>query len=217
MTGLKQPLETFKKAARQLLKKVRVGDADACERATRSLRGFSPADFGLMQALHVVAVEHGFRGWSELTETPASELYKAISMARKNRRFDGPTQERVRQILRDGGAVIAGDVLSKPIHLLSIFPITGGGSATLSVAREIARDNARRRPWAFDLGHYQGGLTEEQAGRIRAVLQEEGIPFWERRWINRYWTALEAPSALPEAYEEICTTFGKPTSDTAAP
>lgn len=212
MTGLKQPLETFKKAAKQLAKGVGVGDPHACERAARVLRDFSQPTFGATRALHVVAVEHGFPSWSELTRAPAAELYKALTKARRNRKFDRPTQERVREILRAHGVQIGEDVLCRPVHLLSIFPITGGGSATLSVAQEIAWDNARRRPWAIDLGHFQGGLSETQAAQLKNALDDEGIPFWERRGMSRYWMALKAPLALPREFDEIRETFGDPTS-----
>ena len=217
MTILKQPLETFKKAAKQLAKGVARGDAEAQERASRVFRDFSPPEFGAMRALHVVAVEHGFASWEALTRTSAAELYSAITRSRGNRRYDRPTQERVREILRDHVSGIAEDVLSKPLHLLSIFPITGGGSATLSVAEEVARDNARRRPWGIDLGHYQGGLSESQAAQIMEVLRVEGIPFWQKRGMAHYWMALEAPLALSGAYDEICATFGKPTPELPKP
>lgn len=210
MTDLKKPLEFFKKSAKALVKSAREGDEAAWERARRVIRDFSAPDFRLMQAQHVVAVEFGYTSWGKLRDAPAAELYRAITKVRKARRLDLPTQERVREILRFHQVDIPEDALKRPIHVLSIFPITGGISASLAVARAIARENAQKRPWAIDLGHFQGGLSEAQAAQVKATCQDEGIPFWEKRSMARYRTALKAPIALSRSYREICEAFGEP-------
>lgn len=210
MTVLKQPLSYFSKCAKSLERAVLKGDLDALGRVRKIFRDVSAENFALMRAQHVVAVEHGFKDWGELRQTGPAELYKAITQVKGSRRFDLPTQERVREILRLNRVDIPEDVLERPMHLLSIFPITGGASASLRVAEEIARENALRRPWGIDLGHFQGGLNEHQAARVKGMCNDEGIPFWEKRWTETYWMALKAPSALPREYSEIRETFGDP-------
>lgn len=212
MTVLKQPLDTLRKSAKVLAAQVKLGDEEACQRAARVLRDFSQAEFGLMRALHVVAVEHGFRSWSDVTTTSAEELYSAISKVRRNRRFDLPTQERIRQILREHAVGIPEDILTRPIHILSLCPIVGGSSASLAVAQQIAHENARRRLWGIHLGHYGCVLTEGLATRLVTIFEREGIPFWKRNSLGRYWAALKTPIALPQAYKELCETFGTPTT-----
>ncbi len=112
--------------------------------------------------------------------------------------------------MREIGADVPADVLAKPIHLLSIFPITGGRSASLAVARRIAAENAARRDWALDLAHCQAGLREHQAILLMDTLTDEGIPFWKERDGGTYWLALTVPKAMPQHYQKVCDTFGVP-------
>jgi hypothetical protein len=200
----------LKKAAKALAKAVGEGDSDAIARAQRVHRDFSAENFGQMKALHVIATEHGFRSWGELLEAPAEDVYTAITRVRGKRRFDLQTQERIRELIRLHEIAVPNDVMQRPIHMLSVFAITGGQSATLADAVAMARENARRKMWAIDLGHYQTGGPERQALAFVESLKREGIPFWDERLGSTYWMALEAPSALPRQYQEICETFGEP-------
>jgi hypothetical protein len=210
MTDLNQPLGTFKKAAKALHNAVCSRDMAACVRATRVHRDFSQTMFTLMQAQHVVAVECGFESWRALRRAPASELYLAIARFRGKRRLDHLAQARVREILRAVAAPIPEVVLVRPIHLISLFPIAGGVSATLAVAQRIADENARRKRWAIDLGHSSFGISQEQAARIKTAFEVERIPFWTRSRMGHYWLALRVPGAHSGAYQEVCATFGDP-------
>lgn len=217
MTAQEQPIHSLKKRAKALMKAVAGGDLAACERARRVLRNFSESSFGLMKAQHVVAVEHGFPSWADVLDAPPAELYRAITKVQQNRKYDLQTQERIREILRALGADVPADVLGRPIHLLSVSPITGGSSSTLAVARRIAAENAARRAWALDLAHFQGTLSEHQAMQLMATLKDEGIPFWEERGLGSYWVALQAPQAMRKDYHRICDTFGVPVGAVVVP
>lgn len=208
MTGLNQPLGYFRKSAKTLLGAVKNGDSLAEERARRVFRDTEP--FTLMRAQHVVAVEHGFECWADLQNTDAAKLYAAITHSQNRRRFDLPTQERLREIFRLVRINISDDILRRPIHVLSLYAITGGIGASAELALAEAMRNGERRPWGLDIGHFQLMVEEEQALRIRQMCCEEGIPFWERRWMNAH-LALTMPGAFRGEYNEICETFGVPT------
>ena len=137
MTGLNQPLGYFKKSAKALLAAVRSRDAAAEERI-RVLRDTPPEELTLMKAQHVIALEHGFPGWAKLLETEAASLYAAISRFEGRRRFDPPTQERVRELVRSLRIDIPEESLRKPIHVLSIYAITGGVGASAEKVLETA-------------------------------------------------------------------------------
>jgi type III secretion system FlhB-like substrate exporter len=107
------------------------------------------------------------------------------------------------------GVDIREEVLQRPIHVLSISAITGGMGASAEKALEEARRNARDRPWEIDIGSFQRMVEEHQAMRIMEMCRQEGIPFWERRWLNAH-LALTLPDALPREYQEICEIFGVP-------
>lgn len=217
MTVQDQPIRSLKKRAKALAKAVAQGDSTACERARRVFRDFSESSFGLMKAQHVIAVEHGFRSWADAVEATPAELYRAITKVQQNRKYDIQTQERIREILRGLGADVPTDVLARPIHLLSVFPITGGVASSLAVARRIAAENAARRAWALDLAHFRGTLSEQQALQLMATLRDEGIPFWEEHGFGSYWQALQAPLAMREDYQRICDTFGVPVGAAVVP
>src|SRR5690349_16819629 len=89
MTELSLPIEHLKKAAKALHKQVRLADPAACRRAGTVFRDFRDrrdadiaSDFKLMQAQHVVAVEHGFVKWRNLANASATELRLAITMVK---------------------------------------------------------------------------------------------------------------------------------------
>jgi hypothetical protein len=89
MTDLSVPLDYFTKRAKELQSRVRNGDADALVRVRSVFVDASAkadqelaADFGLMRAQHIVAVEHGFSNWKALTELSGVEARLAITMAR---------------------------------------------------------------------------------------------------------------------------------------
>lgn len=208
MTGLNQPLGYFKKSAKTLLAAVRNGEAEA-EARIRVLRDTAPADLTLMKAQHVIAVEHGFVSWSKLLEADAANLYAAISRSQNRRRFDLPTQERVRELIRSLDIAIPEESLRKPIHVLSIYAITGGVGASAEKALEMARRNARERPWGVDVGSYQRMVSEQQALRLIETCREEGIPFWQRAWLNAH-EALQMPEVFAREFGEICEYFGVP-------
>jgi hypothetical protein len=68
----------FKKKAKALKKAVSRGDAKAVVRAVAVIHG-GTADFRLMKAQHVTAVEAGFGNWSQLIGASANELQAAIA------------------------------------------------------------------------------------------------------------------------------------------
>lgn len=89
MNELPVPLDYFAKRAKELLSRVRAGDADAAGRVRSVVTDASAradhelaADFGLMRAQHVVAVEHGFPNWEALTDSSGVEARLAITMSR---------------------------------------------------------------------------------------------------------------------------------------
>jgi hypothetical protein len=209
MTGLDKPLGYFRKSAKALLGAVRSGDMVAQLRACIAFRDADAASFTLMQAEHVVAVEHGFECWADLHKTDAADLYAAISRRRNRRKYDLPTQERLRQIFTLVGLNIPKETLRQPIHFLSLFPITGGIGASAELAMAQAKRNAERRAWDLDIGHFGLMVEEHQALRIKEICSEEGIPFWERRCTDAY-LALTMPDAFRGEYDEICKTFGVP-------
>lgn len=198
MTGLNQPLGYFKKSAKALLDAARSGDFAAEERI-RAIRDTSPAAMTLMKAQHVVAVEYGFASWSKLLEAEAHTLYAAISRCKGRRKFDQPTQERVRQLIRLLRIEIPEEPLRKPIHILSIY----------AVAEDRPSGNALERPWGVDIGNYQRMVSERQAHRLMEMCRDEGIPFWQRGWLNAH-VALQMPDIYPDEYGEICEQFGVP-------
>lgn len=115
----------------------------------------------------------------------------------KRRKFDLRTQERLREILRLVHLAIDEDILRRPIHLLSLYPIPGGESGKAAA------------PWGIDLGHHQLALEEHQALRIKQICRKEGIPFWEWRPMNAQFV-LARPYAFRDQFDEICETFGVP-------
>lgn len=83
------PKSYFSKRARDLREQVRAGNEAACTRVRQVY--FAVADMpnqelqsylGLMRAQHVVAVEHGFRNWQELSASSSIEVRLAITMDR---------------------------------------------------------------------------------------------------------------------------------------
>ncbi len=89
MNDLSVPLDHFAKRAKELRSRVRAGDADAAGRVRSVFTDASAradhelaADFGLMRAQHVVAVEHGFPNWKALTDSSGIEVRLAITMSR---------------------------------------------------------------------------------------------------------------------------------------
>lgn len=89
MTTFTVPFDYFTKRAKDLQSRVRSGDADAAARVRRVFADASAkadheltADFGLMRAQHVVAVEHGFANWKALVASSGVEARLAITMAR---------------------------------------------------------------------------------------------------------------------------------------
>jgi len=206
--SLNQPIEYFKKSAKSLLASVKSGDTDAEERV-RAIRGTSPCALTLMKAQHVIAVEFGFASWSKLLEADSAELYAVISRREKRRKFDMPTQRRVRELIRKLRIGILDEVLNGSIHILSIYPISGGVSASYKVAAATARRNAVERPWGIDIGSYQCMVTEAQARQLIAMCENEGIPFWQRRWFHAH-KVLRSPRAFSREYSEICEQFGAP-------
>jgi hypothetical protein len=208
MTGLNQPLGYFRKCAKVLLGAAKNGDTAAAERVGAVLNS-SRAELTLMQAQHVVAVEHGFASWSILLEAEPHRLYAAISRHEKRRRFDLPTQERVRELIRMLGIEIPEEALRKPIHVLSIYAITGAVGVIPEKVAEMARRNALERPWGVDIGNFQRLVQEQQALRLMEMCRDEGIPFWQRGWLNAH-LALRMPEVHPREYEEICEYFGAP-------
>jgi hypothetical protein len=59
-------LEHYRKAAKQLLRAFRAGQPDAVRRGYDSLGERASERFQLSDAQHVVAVENGYRSWTEL-------------------------------------------------------------------------------------------------------------------------------------------------------
>ncbi|MDR2985764.1 MAG: hypothetical protein LBV34_13085, partial [Nocardiopsaceae bacterium] len=53
----------YRAEAKSLLRAVRAGDADAANRARNVLGGRFADRFVLADALHVLALEHGYRSW----------------------------------------------------------------------------------------------------------------------------------------------------------
>ncbi len=89
MSDLSVPLEYFAKRAKRLRSCVQACDHLAVSRVRAVFTDASAmsdpelaADFGLMRAQHVVAVEHGFPNWKALTESSEIEARLAITMAR---------------------------------------------------------------------------------------------------------------------------------------
>ncbi len=78
MTNLTRPIGYFKKEAKSLLKQVKLQDSGALKRITQVLK--SSEDITLMRAQHVVAVEHGFSKWEDLTRSSSVELHLAITL-----------------------------------------------------------------------------------------------------------------------------------------
>jgi len=62
-----QATEKHRKAAKRLLKALRAGDPEACERVRRVWP--NAARMTLMRVQHVIAREAGFRNWTDLTAT----------------------------------------------------------------------------------------------------------------------------------------------------
>jgi hypothetical protein len=86
---LSLPVDHFKKRAKELAALVKSGDADACQRvrkvyidATGKSDSAVAAEFGVMRAQHVIAVEHGFANWEALTKSSGIEARLAITMAK---------------------------------------------------------------------------------------------------------------------------------------
>lgn len=125
------------------------------------------------------------------------------------KKLDVDTQERLREILRLTNVQIPPECLAKPIHVLSLYPITGGVGASPAQVQRQAERNAQTRPWGIDIGTYRGGLDETQAVRIKRTCEEEGIPFWDKQWTGLH-QILKNPMLFPEQYQEICETFGTP-------
>jgi hypothetical protein len=89
MTELSVPIDHFKKSAKALLEGVRRAESGACRSARSVFSDYRnkadaalASEFTLMQAQHVVAVEHGFVKWQDLTQASATELRLAITMAK---------------------------------------------------------------------------------------------------------------------------------------
>lgn len=80
----------FKKLAKSLNREVEAQDPKACMRARAVFRDTVSvpdagvaAQFGLMRAQHVIAVEHGFEDWKDLQGRRQIELQLAITLARE--------------------------------------------------------------------------------------------------------------------------------------
>jgi hypothetical protein len=89
MTGLSLPIDYFKKTAKALHKHVRGAESNACRRVRTVFTNYRDkpdaavaSNFTLMQAQHVVAVEHGFAKWQDLAQASATELRLAITMVK---------------------------------------------------------------------------------------------------------------------------------------
>ena len=89
MTELSLPIDYFKKAAKALHKRVRRAESTACRRARAVFTDCRDkpdaaiaSDFTLMQAQHVVAVEHEFVKWQDLVHASATELRLVITMVK---------------------------------------------------------------------------------------------------------------------------------------
>lgn len=89
MIDLSVPLNYFAKRAKELQAGVRAGNpaavgrvrgvfSDASSKSDREI----DADFGLMRAQHVVAVEHGFANWKAIADASGIEARLAITMAK---------------------------------------------------------------------------------------------------------------------------------------
>jgi hypothetical protein len=66
-------IEWYRKNAKTLARAFRDGDAHAVARAESVLGDRARERFGLSDAQHVVAVEHGYRTWPELVKAPPRE------------------------------------------------------------------------------------------------------------------------------------------------
>jgi len=127
------------------------------------------------------------------------------------RKLDSQTQERLREIIRANNVEIPSNILTKPFHVLSLYPITGAVGALLDRTQGQANRNAQERPWVIDIGSYHGGLSENQAERIRRACEEEGIPFWGKQWMApSVHQILVNPEIYAAQYAEISETFGTP-------
>lgn len=86
---LSLPVDHFKKRAKELTALIKSGDAEACQRVRKvytDANGKSDsavaADFGVMRAQHVIAVEHGFASWEALIKSSGIEVRLALTMAK---------------------------------------------------------------------------------------------------------------------------------------
>lgn len=71
-------LEHCRKDAKRLLRGVAAGDADALARAADILGARVDERFGLSDAQHVVAGEHGYRSWPALVRAAAGQRAPAL-------------------------------------------------------------------------------------------------------------------------------------------
>ncbi len=96
---MSKPINFFKKRAKALLKLIRQNDDEALN-CVRNAYRHNPTvldQFGLMQAQHAVAVEHGFKGWADLLAASENNLRVAIAAVRANARVAAPPLSAMRQ------------------------------------------------------------------------------------------------------------------------
>jgi len=62
-------------------------------------------------------------------------------------------------------------------HELALYPNAGGLSASVEVAQQTARENARRGEWVVDLGNRAFAISSTQGTAFRAKLDEDHIVY----------------------------------------